>query len=403
MFTKKQLAQWREQGFEFNEFHDMVAVEEKEKELSIQYIRCNSKNGTLYLDFGVTSKNLDTNKAIILVGVKGNKNLFSSEVSININGKTKQVIYFSLYDTTVQSWIKNNAILRATIVCDGQTSMTNDFHIKIKDNEFVPANSKLLLEVGTVTQGYWIIEDGAMTITNDKYKKNYDSVYADEPSNEKMEANEMTKYDTLVIDHYLSYSENTLKSAMEIALRFVSENMIGDSTGADLANHFFYGRGRDYTFSNDSNLVKEIKKSSEFEKFLNSLKEELFSRFNENYFVNKEEKDKYSFKTTLPNYPIQKVINPNKNEVAGFIGGIQVARVFYRIYKIDGDFEVLIDSVIFYDTFGAGWEDGGAGDGYLKQWAPGLLEMFCLQHFKNATNKDLYRPFTIALNIQLNE
>ena len=48
----------------------------------------------------------------------------------------------------------------------------------------------------------------------------------------------------------------------------------------------------------------------------------------------------------------------------------------------------------------AGWEDGGSGS-VMKQWLPGLVAMFCLQHFKNVADKFKYQPFTILIDIAL--
>ena len=90
------------------------------------------------------------------------------------------------------------------------------------------------------------------------------------------------------------------------------------------------------------------------------------------------------------------------NEVAAFMGGIQGCEVKFKLYKykISGQIIVEISKVTFLDTFGAGWEDGGA-HGMAKQWIPGLVSMFCLQHFKNVTNKSKYQPFTLKIDVEL--
>lgn len=90
------------------------------------------------------------------------------------------------------------------------------------------------------------------------------------------------------------------------------------------------------------------------------------------------------------------------NEVATFVGGTQGCSASYKLYQyeISKEIEIEIDKLTFLDTFGAGWEDGGSG-GVMKQWIPGLVAMFCLQHFKNVTDKSKYQPFTILIEIAL--
>lgn len=90
------------------------------------------------------------------------------------------------------------------------------------------------------------------------------------------------------------------------------------------------------------------------------------------------------------------------NEIAAFVGGIQGCIAGYKLYQyeISKKIEIEIERISFLDTFGAGWEDGGAG-GMVKQWIPGLVAMFCLQHFKNTTDKTKYQPFTVIIDIEL--
>ncbi|KFE97097.1 hypothetical protein [Chryseobacterium luteum] len=64
------------------------------------------------------------------------------------------------------------------------------------------------------------------------------------------------------------------------------------------------------------------------------------------------------------------------------------------------EIDIEITRVSFLDTFGAGWEDGG-GTGMIKQWIPGLVAMFCLQHFKNVNDKSKYQPFAIIIDIEI--
>ena len=70
MFTKQQLAAWREQEFEFDGFYDSVAVEEKKvenKTLTVKYISSSSDDKNIYLTFEITTPILKNTKAVIFV------------------------------------------------------------------------------------------------------------------------------------------------------------------------------------------------------------------------------------------------------------------------------------------------------------------------------------------------
>ncbi len=66
MFTKQQLAQWRELGYEFDGFYDTVAVEEK-KELAIKYNSYMYNDDNFIISINITSKNLIPSKATIVL------------------------------------------------------------------------------------------------------------------------------------------------------------------------------------------------------------------------------------------------------------------------------------------------------------------------------------------------
>lgn len=50
---------------------------------------------------------------------------------------------------------------------------------------------------------------------------------------------------------------------------------------------------------------------------------------------------------------------------------------------------------MFYDTFGAGWDDAcGTKKSLLSS---GLVSMFVLQHYKNIEMPNKYQPFVVAI------
>lgn len=261
---------------------------------------------------------------------------------------------------------------------------------------------KVLIDTGTVNKGNRQVKNGITTVVNSRGQKGYDSVYADAPSEKIMTKNGMSSYDVFNINLTKSYSEILLRGEMKTILWSFADLEDGlGKNGRDLANHFFYGKGSDFVFDNDSNPSREIKDSSQFKnKFIPALEEELVKRYKSKKYISKSSSQKYNFSTSLPYYSAYKGLFPSVNEVATFIGGIQGCEADYEIYEEKGEISATIKSLSFYDTFGAGWEDGGA-DGMAKQWIPGLVAMFCLQHFKNVNDPDKYVPFTIRLDIKL--
>ena len=50
---------------------------------------------------------------------------------------------------------------------------------------------------------------------------------------------------------------------------------------------------------------------------------------------------------------------------------------------------------MFYDTFGAGWDD--ACETKKSFLSSGLVSMFVLQHYKNIAMPNKYQPFVVAI------
>lgn len=259
---------------------------------------------------------------------------------------------------------------------------------------------KVLIEYGTLQKGFFKQKNGKIIITDKNGNIGYDWEYGDNPSIEKMRANGMSLWDIENVRKGISLGENNLKFTFKSVLFGFSDIEDGfGKNGRDLAEHFFSGQGKPFYFKTNSNPANEIKDSSEFKVFLNSLESELKARyFSEGAIKNGEN----GFNTSFPYYsPFRGAIDYRINEVATFVGGIQACEIFYELYEYSNNkIDLKIKKVIFYDTFGAGWEDGGA-KGIKKQWIPGLVEMFILQHFMNVNNPTKHQPFTVIIEIEL--
>lgn len=273
-----------------------------------------------------------------------------------------------------------------------------------KDEKKEDADRKVLIDRGVVNKGYWINEGGKKIIVNSKGDRGYDWMYGDAPSEALMKANGMSKYDIFNINLTKSYTETYLKTELKSTLVGFSDIEDGfGKNGRALANHFFTGQGQPFTFAAGSNPSNEVKDSERFKStFILGLKAELEKRYKEKKYINESPTKIYQFTTKLPYYSAEEGLNPWVNEIATFVGGIQGCIASYKLYQyeLSKKVEIEIEKISFLDTFGAGWEDGGAR-GMVKQWIPGLVAMFCLQHFKNATNKSKYQPFAVIIDIEL--
>ncbi len=265
-------------------------------------------------------------------------------------------------------------------------------------------DKKILVDRGEVHKGYWINENGKTVMVNSKGDRGYDCLYGDAPSEAVMKANGMSKYDIFNVNLTKSYPNGYLETELKTTLVGFSDIEDGfGKNGRAIANHFFTGKGMPFTFAAGSNPSNEVKDSDRFKTtFVTALKAELEKRYKEKKFISESPTKIYQFSTKLPYYSAEEGLNPWVNEVATFVGGIQGCIASYKLYEyqVSKKVEVEIDKVSFLDTFGAGWEDGGAR-GMKKQWIPGLVAMFCLQHFKNAADKSKYQPFTVVIEINL--
>ncbi|WP_452219809.1 PAAR-like protein [Lacinutrix salivirga] len=343
----------------------------------------------------VKTQNIDVGETVeVIIKEKKGKVINTGKDTLTYSGKVKadgtvtlDLVELETIDNTQQS-SQSNATAQQQNAISSQNTSAN-------------TNEKEILETGVVEKGNRINEDGKIIIVNSKGKRAYDWIYADQPSEKLMKANGMTDFDVTNINLTKSYPTLYLKAEMKAVLWGFSDIEDGfGKNGIALANHFFTGQGQNFIFDNSSNPVREIKDSAKFKnEFLPNLKKELVDCYNQNKYVSKSN-NIYRFSTSLPYYSPLQGANPNVNEIATFVGGMQGCLANYQIVKENGELKAEISNLTFFDTFGAGWEDGGA-DGAAKQWIPGLVAMFCLQHFKNVKNKTLFQPFTILLNVEL--
>jgi len=143
----------------------------------------------------------------------------------------------------------------------------------------------------------------------------------------------------------------------------------------------------------DKSFSSVIKKSKELVSFKNAIEKGLANKF-KNYGSIKP-LNSYTFKTDLPKFEF---LESSKKNAEILLGGLQGVDVYYKMSLIDNEIiKAEVNRITLYDTFGAGYDDGGQND--IKQWFPGLLQMFVLQHYKNLNNDLIYRPFTFIIDL----
>lgn len=96
----------------------------------------------------------------------------------------------------------------------------------------------------------------------------------------------------------------------------------------------------------------------------------------------------------MPSYGLTDAAGEN-DDAATFVGGVQLCIIEYELYKENNRYIVYITKYMFFDTFGAGWDDAcGTKKSFLSS---GLVSMFILQHYKNIAAPDKYQPFVVAI------
>lgn len=219
--------------------------------------------------------------------------------------------------------------------------------------------AKRLIEKGYVKIGannLKKISDKKYMILNSKGISSYYWVTGDNPSKEQ-ESEKCSFFFNNNLQALKRQSSESLEKSFYRDLYMMSD------TGSDaelLANHFINGKGDLFIFDVKSNIVNEIKNSDQFitfkEKLLNRLQTEIGDGS-----LKKEKKDgTYDILTiddiSLPSYGLTDAAGEN-DDAATFVGGVQLCIIEYELYKENNRYIVYITKYMFFDTFGAGWDD----------------------------------------------
>ena len=256
---------------------------------------------------------------------------------------------------------------------------------------------KKLIEKGYVkigTNNFKKISNNKYKILNSKGISSYDWTTGDNPSKE-----EESKMCSFIFNNNLQILKK--QSAESLEKSFSRDLYMMSDTGEDanlLAKHFIDGKGDLYIFTTGSNIVNEIKNSTQFLTFKIKLLKKLQSEIGDGS-LKKEKKDgTYEILTindiSLPSYGLSDAVGKN-DDAATFVGGLQLCIIEYELYKEDDQYIVYIIKYMFYDTFGAGWDD--ACETKKSFLSSGLVSMFVLQHYKNIAMPNKYQPFVVAI------
>ncbi len=181
----------------------------------------------------------------------------------------------------------------------------------------------------------------------------------------------------------LGTSTQSLFSSVVVAL---TTGTIGadSKVGARLAIHFGGGKGKNLYWSSSSVLAKEIEASGEFKKY-----SQAFEKAAMDFYKANKTLDGFKIKaeSSLENEPN---LNGSSLFLTTTVGGIQGVKA--KITKISAT-DITVKYTVM-DTFGAGTSDQTG----KKQFLPGLVSMYVLQHFKS--NGKSFRPFTNIINIE---
>lgn len=238
------------------------------------------------------------------------------------------------------------------------------------------------------------ISDNKYVILNSRGVSSYDWVTGDNPSEEQE-----SKMCSMLF--YSNLQALKRQTAETLEKSFFRDLYVMSDTGSDairLANHFIDGNGELFVFNAESNIVNEIKNSSQFLIFKERLLRKLQSEIRDGS-LKKEKKDgTYDILTiddvSLPFYGLSDAVGKN-DDVATFVGGLQLCIIEYELYRDNNQYIVYITKYMFYDTFGAGWDDAcGTKKSLLSS---GLVSMFVLQHYKNIEMPNKYQPFVVAI------
>ena len=257
------------------------------------------------------------------------------------------------------------------------------------------------MEKKLVEEGYVKIGSNSLKkISANKYKLAnskgiylYDWVAGDNPSKE-----EESKNCSLLFNEQLQSLKRQSNATLEKS--FSDDLYRMSDTGEDakkLANHFISGGGKLFTFSEGTNIVNEIRDSSQFKTFKEKLLDKLKGEISDGSLKGEKKNGTYDVLTIdvpLPAYGLTDAVGKN-DDAATFVGGLQLCLIRYELYREGSQYIVYIKQYLFFDTFGAGWDD--ACGTAKSAFSTGLVSMFVLQHYKNVLNTNKYQPFVVSI------
>lgn len=183
MFTKQQLVQWREQGFEFDSFHDSVAVDAKPI-VEIKFISVTTSNANYTINVEFITKNIKSKTAtislssIIDINPLGYAPLVGIVNTITITKDTNSYS-FTIQKNPFDPNQYKDTNFKATLICDGITAETKIFKL---DGNIKGVEQNIKSKCFCFSQG--IVEfdcsNKGATISDEMYVKLADSINVDE-------------------------------------------------------------------------------------------------------------------------------------------------------------------------------------------------------------------------------
>ncbi|KFE97641.1 hypothetical protein [Chryseobacterium luteum] len=137
MFTKEQLAQWREQDFVFDDFYDNAAVVEAKKELAIKYNSSKIEDALYLITVSVYHKYLKSRNGFVnLMDTVTQNTIATIPLQFNDTGFSTQLKFpkLDLFSTVKKA--------KVVLYCDEIQAETNSFKLEFEKEEKKENNSK---------------------------------------------------------------------------------------------------------------------------------------------------------------------------------------------------------------------------------------------------------------------
>ncbi|MBU2713937.1 type VI secretion system Vgr family protein, partial [Zooshikella harenae] len=286
----------------------------------------------------------------------------------------------------------------------GQNTTYSDLKDTVDSYKPEPYNPNkegyILVEEGTFKQGNLSSINGRSIILTNNYKPGdplpSDWITGDEPSNSYLSANEgYTDSDINKLNIVKSQHSRLLENTLTEEVMFFSDTA---KDAYAIVNHFINGSGAEFVFPKQSNLAGEYRGFNQYQ----NMKKQVISKLKSIYTskpLNSKNVTRTLSSVSLPYVPIKYAIS-SLDDAAAFIGGLQALSGRYKVYKhpFTRNTKVFITDIKLYDTFGAGFEDGGGTE--KARWSDGLVGMFVLQHYRNVKNSKLYQPFVVVIEVE---